>query len=50
VKRRFQRLDADRDGRISRDEAGRRPWFDRADADDDGFVTPEEARNLRRGR
>ena len=49
VEQRFERLDADGDGRISRDEAGGRRWFDRADADGDGFVTRDEARNLQGG-
>jgi hypothetical protein len=40
-------LDADADGKISREEAGEGPasrMFDRADADEDGFVTKAEAR------
>lgn len=40
-------LDADGDGKISRDEAGEGPasrMFDRADEDEDGFVTKAEAR------
>ncbi|WP_141735246.1 EF-hand domain-containing protein [Oligoflexus tunisiensis] len=42
----FQELDADQDGRLSRDEAQKSPRmaekFDRMDADQDGFVTLEE--------
>ncbi|MBD3292286.1 MAG: hypothetical protein GF393_05140, partial [Armatimonadia bacterium] len=44
VEQAFEQLDADGDGKISREEAGGRAWFDRLDADGDGFVTPAEAR------
>ncbi len=40
----FERLDKDGDGRLSKAEAGERPFFVRADADNDGYVTREEAR------
>ena len=40
---RFQRLDRDGDGKVSREEAGSLPFFDAADQDDDGFLTFEEA-------
>ncbi len=56
LEQRFERLDANDDGKISREEAGGRDWFDRFDADGDGFVTLEEAnasterRNERSGR
>jgi acetyl esterase/lipase len=40
----FKRLDQDGDGRLSKAEAGDRPFFGRADADGDGVVTREEAR------
>ena len=48
--RQLGRLDRNADGRISREEAGGRRWFDRADADGDGFVTLEEAQRLGGGR
>jgi Ca2+-binding EF-hand superfamily protein len=42
----FAKLDADKDGRISRDEASKGPkmakMFDRVDADHDGFVSRAE--------
>lgn len=48
--KRFQRLDRNQDGRISRDEWTRRPRaFDRLDLNHDGFITREELR-LRRPR
>lgn len=40
----FKQLDRDADGRLSKTEAGERPFFAQADADNDGFVTREEAR------
>ena len=42
----FATADADRDGRVSRDEAraATRIAFDRADTDHDGRITPEERR------
>lgn len=46
IEQRFERLDADGDGRVSRDEAGHRRWFERADQDGDGFLTLDEARKL----
>lgn len=42
----FSELDRDGDGRLSKAEAGARPFFDRADTDGDGMVTREEARLL----
>ena len=41
---RLQRSDADKDGKITRDEflAKGAPWFERADADKDGKVTKDE--------
>ncbi len=44
----FERLDANDDGKISREEAGGREWFDRFDADGDGFLTSEEAQAIGR--
>jgi EF hand len=42
----FKRLDANQDGRISRDEAARMPAlaerFDQLDKDKDGFLSAEE--------
>ncbi len=40
----FERLDRDGDGRLSKSEAGDRPFFERADADGDGTVTRDEAK------
>lgn len=50
--RRFERVDADNDGRISLAEATqlRLQAFDRADANRDGRLTREERRSLRAGR
>ena len=46
VERVFARLDADKDGKISRDEAKNGPrvdaHFDEIDADKDGFITPAD--------
>ncbi|MCG6871677.1 MAG: EF-hand domain-containing protein [Gammaproteobacteria bacterium] len=43
-----ERMDADRDGRISRDEWRKPPQaFQRIDADHDGFVTADEIRRFR---
>lgn len=50
IEQRFERLDADGDGRISREEANGRRWFDRVDTDGDGFITREEAAKLGGGR
>ena len=36
-------LDRDKDNRISREEAGERPFFDALDRDKDGFITVAEA-------
>lgn len=54
----FTRLDKDRDGRISREEAEGHPRFkerfDKVDSDRDGFITKQELRaafqRLKRGR
>ena len=47
---RIQQFDANKDGKISREEfTGPERFFDRMDADKDGFVTKEEAQNMRRG-
>ena len=43
VQQTFERLDANDDGKISREEAGGAAWFDRLDADGDGAVTWAEA-------
>ena len=51
VDKRFQQLDADRDGKLSALEA--KPaaqWVTGADADQDGFLTLDEVRNHLRGR
>jgi acetyl esterase/lipase len=40
----FSKLDRDGDGRLSKAEAGARPFFTRADTDGDGLVTRDEAR------
>jgi len=44
LQERFERLDADGDGRVTAEEARGAGWFERFDADDDGAVTLEEAR------
>jgi len=48
----FERMDLNRDGRVSVEEATRFALqaFDRADANHDGVVTPEERRAARAGR
>ena len=47
---RMSRHDADKDGKVSREEfPGPDQFFDRMDTDKDGFVTEEEAKNMRRG-
>ncbi|HYR87268.1 MAG TPA: signal transduction protein [Terriglobia bacterium] len=44
----LQNMDADHDGKISRQEwQGRAEMFDRLDADHDGFVTKDELQNRR---
>ena len=46
--KKFQRLDLNHDGRISRDEWTRKPKaFDRLDLNHDGFITREELRQHR---
>ena len=47
---RLQRMDADGDGKVSREEfRGPDRFWERLDADADGFVTEEEAKAMRRG-
>jgi Ca2+-binding EF-hand superfamily protein len=48
----FERMDADKDGRVSLAEAtaARLERFDRVDADKDGTITPEERRAARAAR
>jgi len=47
---RLERMDADGDGKVSKDEfEGPDRFWDRLDADSDGFVTKDEAQNMRRG-
>ncbi len=43
-----RRLDANGDGKISREEAGGAPWFDRADANGDGVIDAAELATVRR--
>ena len=46
----LQKMDADHDGRISRQEwQGRAEMFDRLDANHDGFLTKDELQNRRGG-
>ncbi|MEE8104900.1 MAG: EF-hand domain-containing protein [Planctomycetota bacterium] len=47
---RLKGMDADGDGKVSKDEfQGPDRFWDRLDADSDGFVTKDEAQNMRRG-
>ena len=50
--KRFERMDADRDGRVSLAEATalRLQRFDRIDTDKDGTITREERRAARQAR
>lgn len=53
MKERFNKIDANRDGKLSRDEARQgapklAEHFDKLDANGDGQVTPEEMREARR--
>ncbi|PYV41847.1 MAG: hypothetical protein DMG06_15835 [Acidobacteria bacterium] len=46
--RRFQEMDLDHDGKISRSEwKGKEQAFDRIDVDHDGFITLDEFKNAR---
>ncbi|MFM8334374.1 MAG: redoxin family protein, partial [Opitutaceae bacterium] len=44
---RFDRLDRDRDGKLSAAETGNASWFARLDRDGDGYITREELQALR---
>ncbi len=47
---RFKQLDRNGDGKVSREEAGSRPFFDAADKNKDGSLTIEEGREYFAGR
>jgi len=50
VHQRFEKLDANDDGKLSAEEVPWERWFGHADADGDGSVTREEADRLGGGR
>ena len=52
MQKRFEDTDADKDGKISREEflANRMKWFDDVDANHDGVLDRDELRNFNRTR